>query len=334
MPGSGTTLRRVVPFVVALCLGIGAAVWALRPGPAAPGPPSAAAPTDAPIGWSVAEGGDDPGPGSFGFTLFDSDRNRAIDLTVVVPAGDGPHPLVVFAHGFATCASDYGELLETVVAAGFVVAAPNSPDSSCVANGPERAVAEQAGDLAFVIDVLTDPVAVPEALHGAVAPGRVGVMGHSDGGGAVTTLVLARQDPRVGAAVVLTGALFAPVGPGPFPPLLIVHGTDDEVNAPSESEAVARSAGDDVWLVAVQEGAHFAPFAAPPTADVVGTLVGDFFRATLRSDSAARARLDADSRREPLVPWSAARFPAPSVEPPSGGTPDPSDLPDPTGSTG
>ena len=312
------SVRRAVVAVTVGLVGlaaVGALALVLRPGPAASHSERTTG-TRGP-GWSVAEGGDDPGPGTFGVTLDDPDRGRSLDVTVVVPEGSGTHPLVVFAHGFAACGSDYSELIATVAAAGFVVAAPNSPDSSCGSRSPTRDVAAQAGDLAFTIDVLTDPSRVPAPLAGAITPGRVGVMGHSDGGGAVTRLVLTTADPRVGAAVVLSGALFAPVGPGPFPPVLIVHGTDDSVNDPVESVAIGRAAGDSAWLVAVQGGAHLAPFVAPPTVDTVGTLVADFLRATLIDDSAARARLDADAHAGPLVPWAEASFPAPVVEPPS-----------------
>lgn len=311
-----TTVARsgvVVTVVSAAALVAVAGLWLARSGPEASRTP-ASVPRDE-IGWSVAEGGDDPGPGSFGFTLFDPDRNRTLDLSVVVPDGAGAHPLVVFAHGFATCGSDYDELLRIVAATGFVVAAANSPDSSCVTSAPGRAVDEQARDLAFVVDVLTDPDRVPNALAGTISTGRVGVMGHSDGAGAVTTLVLAANDPRVGAAVILSGALFAPVRGGPFPPMLIVHGTDDAVNPPSASVAVADAAGTSARLVAVQGGSHLAPFVILPTVDVIGTLVGDFFRATLLDDSAAQVRLDADTRSDPLVPWAEARFATPSADP-------------------
>jgi predicted dienelactone hydrolase len=53
-------------------------------------------------------------------------RHAARRLTTIVrwPTTGGPHPPVVFAHGFALTPADYAPLLKTIASAGFVVAAP------------------------------------------------------------------------------------------------------------------------------------------------------------------------------------------------------------------
>ena len=50
-------------------------------------------------------------------------RDVARTLATVVwwPASRGPHPLLVFAHGFALTPADYAPLLRAIASAGYVV---------------------------------------------------------------------------------------------------------------------------------------------------------------------------------------------------------------------
>ena len=96
-------------------------------------------------------------------------------------------------------------------------------------------VVNQAADISALITELTEPTTVPAALRGMIAPGPVGVIGHSDGG--ITAAAVAYNssvaDHRVGAAVILSGAEIMYDGPWfttASPPLLAIHGDADEVN--------------------------------------------------------------------------------------------------------
>ena len=72
---------------------------------------------------------------------------------------------------------------EQLAASGFVVAAPDFPFTSANSEWLDRGdVVNQAADVSALITQLTDPTTVPDALRGVIAPGPVGVVGHSDGG--------------------------------------------------------------------------------------------------------------------------------------------------------
>ena len=160
------------------------------------------------------------------------------------PARRGPVVLVLFAHGLALQDQTYPKFLHDLAAAGFVVADPEFPLSSGALPGPARSdPVEQANDVAFVANQLLDPAARPAPLRTADFAEHFGVVGHSDGG--ITAAGFAANsccaDARVGAAVVLAGALGRFSG-GWFttaaPPLLVMHGTADETNPVSSSRGV------------------------------------------------------------------------------------------------
>jgi len=156
------------------------------------------------------------------------------------PARRGRRGLVLFAHGLALSDRTYPGFLHDLAAAGFVVADPEFPLSSSALPGPASSgdVVNQAGDLAFVADRILDATTRPSPLRRVRFAEKIAVVGHSDGG--VTAAGFAANaccaDPRVGAAVTLSGALSR--FPGPWfttaaPPVLVLHGDADEVNPQS-----------------------------------------------------------------------------------------------------
>jgi fermentation-respiration switch protein FrsA (DUF1100 family) len=105
-------------------------------------------------------------------------------------------------------------------------------------------------------------------------------------------------DPRVGAAVILSGALSR--FPGAWfttaaPPVLVVHGDADEVNPVSSSEGVFARARPPKLFAVVQRGSHIGAFEDDASRPAVIALVADFVRATLLGSKAAANRLDADA---------------------------------------
>ncbi len=101
-------------------------------------------------------------------------------------------------------------------------------------------------------------------LHGRIDPQRIAIAGHSDG--AETALAVAYdsryRDPRVRAAVILSGAAMPGMGPFPAdgPPLLAVQGTADSTNAPSNTLSYFRLAARPKFLVLLIGASHRPPY--------------------------------------------------------------------------
>jgi len=207
----------------------------------------------------------------------------------------------LFAHGFALTDQTYPRFLHDLAASGFVVADPEFPLSSSALPGPATSdVVEQAGDLGFVADRLLDPATRPPPLLPVRFGDHLGVVGHSDGG--ITAAGFAANsccaDPRVGAAVILSGALNR--FPGSWfttamPPTLVLHGDADEVNPVSSSEGVYAVARPPKLFAVVSGGSHIGAFEDDIRRPAVVTLVADFLRAYLVGDTGAASRVTGDA---------------------------------------
>jgi alpha-beta hydrolase superfamily lysophospholipase len=334
-----TRNRRLLLVTVAVALGLGAllvlrtepggvvhhgrADAATRAPEGSGGPRAVAAPTVAP--W-------DPGPpyavGIVHVTLVDPSRGvaargptpaspqRALQVTIRYPAQGavagaesadaaaiaGPRALVLFAHGFALTDQTYPRFLHDLAASGFVVADPEFPLSSSALPGPATSgdVVEQARDLGFVADRLLDPTTRPAPLGPVVFDGKLGVVGHSDGG--VTAAGFAANsccaDPRVAAAVILSGAMAR--FPGSWfttaaPPVLVLHGDADQVNPLLSSQGVYAAARPPKLFAVVSGGSHIGAFEDDTRRPAVVALVADFLRAYVLGDAAAASRLAGDA---------------------------------------
>ena len=213
----------------------------------------------------------------------------------------GPRALVVFAHGFALTDQTYPRFLHDLAASGFVVADPEFPLSSSALPGPASDdVVEQARDLGFVADRVLDRATRPAPLLPVVFGDKLGVIGHSDGG--VTAVGFAANsccaDPRVGAAVILSGAIARFPG-GWFttaaPPVLVLHGDADEVNPLSSSQGVYIAARAPKLFAVVRGGSHIGAFEDDSSRPAVVAFVADFLSAYVLGDAAAASRLVSDA---------------------------------------
>jgi len=249
-----------------------------------------------------------PAVDTFTVQLWDANRDRPIASTLRIPVADDPVPLVVIAHGYAAAAADYDALSEALAAAGFAVASPDFPlSSSAVTRTPTRDITAQAADISFAIDQLLDPAGPVPGAATRIDATRIAVLGHSDGG--VTAAGVAFNetvaDPRIGAAVILSGGAFG--FPGAWftddtpAALLVVHGTADEVNPFSSSQSLFDQATGTKMFVAVDGGTHVGPFTTDEAVAEVATLTADFLHATLSSDSAAASLLVGDAEAGPLT---------------------------------
>jgi dienelactone hydrolase len=211
---------------------------------------------------------------------------------------DGPYPLIVFAHGLSATPGTYQGLLAHWASAGYVVAAPAFPLSS--GTSPCGAIAgdvvNQPKDMSFVItSVLDDARAQGTPVSGLVDAKHIGAAGHSNGG--ITTYGLVGntelRDKRIDAAAILAGtAQKFPEGKydlAHLPPVLFVHGTNDDLVPYSAAITGFNGARGPKGLLSVTGGDHGS--SASP---VVYDATTDFFDGYLRGDAAARGRLPDD----------------------------------------
>ncbi len=170
---------------------------------------------------------------------------RNLPTTIWYPTeGNGPWPLIVFAHGFNVDPWYYDRLLRRWAAAGYVVAAPEFPGSGPNSPGPARAddIPQQPQDLSVVITAMLGPGA-PAEVAGKIDPAQIAAAGHSDGGSTVAALALNGpvRDYRVRSFLVLAGAL--PSMPAQYDgantgPVLVVQGDQDPYNYVSDARSV------------------------------------------------------------------------------------------------
>lgn len=183
---------------------------------------------------------------------------------------DGPRPLVVFGHGFATTPLRYRRLLRAWAAAGYLVAAPVFPLGNANAPGgpDENDIVNQPRDMSFVITRLLAASASPQSpLHGLIAPARIAVAGQSDGAETAfaTTYQRPWHDPRVHAAAILSGAELG----GHIRlvsravPLLAVQGTADRINPPEYTRALFHAVGRPKFLLLLRRAGHLGPYTVP-----------------------------------------------------------------------
>jgi dienelactone hydrolase len=176
-------------------------------------------------------------------------RRRTLVTTVWFPyAAPGPHPLVVYSHGYFATRLGATYLAEFLASRGYVVAAPDHPlTRRRAASRRVEDVVQQPGDLRVVIDRLL-ALSAGERPFDQIDPQRIGVMGLSLGGMTATLAAFhpRLRDPRIRAAVSIAGpmTLFGPrFFVGVSVPFLMLAGDEDVVidyaaNAPLALERV------------------------------------------------------------------------------------------------
>lgn len=207
----------------------------------------------------------------------------------------GPFPLIVFSQGYDVHAESYAWLLDAWARAGFVVADPTYPftDPSTPGGVNESDIVNHPADLRFTISALEAQARDPASrLHGLVNPSEVAIIGHSDGGD-VSVAVAADSccsDPRVKAAVILSGAELAAFGgtyfSGRAVPLMVVQGDADTINVPGCSVGIYDQAHPPKYFVDLPGSEHQPPYLDPGALrSHIAQAVVDFLRLSLQHES-------------------------------------------------
>lgn len=230
---------------------------------------------------------------------------------------DGPFPLLVFSHGLRGLRVQNTSLMQQLASHGYVVAAVDHPYANLLTVFPEERVVfydhqavmppemtvTQAGtrlidvwahDIAFVVQQLAQWSQTPDhPLRGHLDPTRLGLLGHSTGGGAAVQACAAL--PQCDAALALDGWI-EPLAPqilqDPYRPTLMLISAPDWLGAGNRAlgERLYRQRQGDGYLLTVAGTVHFdytdIPLMSPLTpfigfsGDVDGprvvTLVNDY----------------------------------------------------------
>jgi predicted dienelactone hydrolase len=218
----------------------------------------------------------------------------------------GPYPLIVFAHGFDLVPATYTQLLRSWARAGYVVAAPVLPFTNANApGGPTQAdLPNQPQDLRVVTSRLLASSAAPDGPFAGLIDARtIAVGGHSDGGDTVLAVAYGRRtrDPRVRAAVVLSGAelqgLDTLTFPRGSPPLLAVQGTADTTNSPASTLGFFDLVQRPKYLLSLLGATHVPPYSnEQPQLGIVERATIGFLDEYLKRDRSAPRRLRSAAR--------------------------------------
>lgn len=225
------------------------------------------------------------------------DASGGTDVPNAPAASTGPLPVIVFVHGFAVTPTIYANLLQAWARAGFVVAAPIFPlENAHAPGGPDESdLVNEPSDVSFVISQMLAP---SDPVAGLIDPARIAVAGQSDGGEAALASAYSRRfrDRRIGAAVILSGALMSGVGGYAFtagsPPLLAAQGTADTINEPKYTYAYFKLARRPKYLLRLTGAEHLPPYTRQqPQLSIVERVSIAFLDAYLRPAAGTLATL-------------------------------------------
>jgi dienelactone hydrolase len=196
---------------------------------------------------------------------------RTLVTEIYIPRGKGPFPLVLFAHGNAGNPGKLTQLLSAWGRAGYVVVAPTFPLTNDL-NGAKSVTADfrnQPQDVRFVLDrVLRENGKKSSPLHGRIDPRRIGLAGHSLGGGTAYAVAFngCCRDRRIDAVIAMDAVKLPFDGDYRFrgKPLLLIHLVKDPVVPFATSEGIYAVASPPKYLMALQQGVHFEPYEDVP----------------------------------------------------------------------
>ena len=222
--------------------------------------------------------------------------------------GNGPYPLVLFAHGYNVTPDFYAPLLARWAAAGYVVAAPVFPILSGSDGGASHVDYEKTfGDASFVITQVLD-LNKSDPLGGLVDPARIAAAGHSDGevvSFGVGFLDCCR-DKRVRSVIAMAGDLSNANNPhtrDTGTPILHIMETNDEYDPyPHSIQWDRDNLTAPRWMVSLNSS-HVPPYTQPgdPAFELVSQISVAFLDGTLKGHPDRLDEMTADVNAQPDV---------------------------------
>jgi hypothetical protein len=166
----------------------------------------------------------------------------------------GPYPVIVFVHGTAGWRTQSLAHLEHWASRGFVVVAADHPGlylGDILAFDTQR---DLAGDLAKLVSAITSGSSGLDVFAGHLDPTRLGMVGHSAGGGAVES-----QGNTPGVRVIIPLAAGGVTDGSSLESVLIMGGKADAVAAYSNQESGYASSPTPKRLVGIDKAGHLFP---------------------------------------------------------------------------
>ena len=220
---------------------------------------------------------------------------------------DGPYPLIVFSQGFDISANVYSQLIDTWVAAGFVVLSPEYPytDPSFPGGVDRSDLVNHPRDLSYIITWALDQNEISgSVLFKLIDPNEIAVAGQSDGGDVSLAVGFGTccLDSRVKAVVSLSGAEYAPFGgtyfSGPALPFLVTQGTADDINPPSCSVQIYNAAGAPKFYLSLLGANHLEPYSGTDTyLPITENVSTEFLESYLQHDPNSQAQMQSSGNQ-------------------------------------
>jgi len=232
-----------------------------------------APPSRSPVGWrdvtvemNVGDAAHDAdgaerSVGSFGARVFYPAVSPGGE-DAELDADDGPYPVIAFGHGYLGRIGYYADTLQYLAARGYLVIAPTSqggllPDHSEFAN-------ELLASLRWLVE---RGGAEGSPFFAAVDPSRLGLSGHSMGGGCA--LLAAARDARIAAVSTLAAADTMPssldVLDGIEAPVQSIAGSSDAIASPQGHQIpLFEAVPPPRQLVIIKGGSHCGFLDDPP----------------------------------------------------------------------
>lgn len=232
----------------------------------------------------------------------DSSRSgRQVGATIYSPSDGKAHPLIMFAPGrFQNSRNNgfYARYLNSIAQKGFTVVGANFPD-----NNVAEAVPSDALDIKFLITQIESDSKYSSIID---TSNGVGMIGHSDGGMVAMLDGYAQgiKDDRISAVMAEDGAWYGGYTQTSGPPLLLMHGSNDQIQNISSSQQLFTSIKGPYQAFATITGAdhyHYIIDTSSQFIPVVDGLTSAFFTRILIGDISDATSLSAVASKYPTL---------------------------------